>query len=192
MIRLDGLRHVFGGELRELDGRRWLETHVGGLRVFVIAHVDQAGGLTFELAVFTPHARELHPFFARDEVPAWHLVGERAPPRLEDGFVITGCHRGILFARGTGAPSLEDLVGTLWELARWAREPWRPGDLHSGFEGLRARRRARRARWIRIVVVVLVVALILWPRPRAAEALLALLVLLASPPGAASTRARRR
>jgi hypothetical protein len=79
---LEDLRRVFGGRIRELNGRRWLDTHVGGLRAFIVCRATNAHGVTFDLAVFSPHTRELDPFFAREDGQEWSLEGERVVPSL--------------------------------------------------------------------------------------------------------------
>jgi len=86
-MRLEDLSRVFGGRIREVSDRRWLDTHVGGLRAFVISRATNDGGGTFDLAIFTPDTRELDPFFARDEGQEWQLDGERVLPRLKAGFL---------------------------------------------------------------------------------------------------------
>src|SRR5215831_10431311 len=110
-MQLDDLRRFFGGGIREVSGRRWLDTRVGGLRTFIICRARNGGGTTFDLAVFTPHTRELDPcratddpWRATDERQEWSLEGEHVVPRLRSGFQFAGCRRGILFAVNTSEP----------------------------------------------------------------------------------------
>jgi hypothetical protein len=178
---LEDLKQVFGGRTREISDRRWLDTSVGGLRTFIICRITNGGGVTFDLAVFTPHTRELDPFCAREEGREWCLDGGRVVPRLRDGFLFIGCPRGILFASNTSDPSLDSIVATLWDLAAWARKPWRP----AGFSAesiafwARERARARRSRWIRLAWVLVVVAVVLWLRADVMPLLSSMLAALA-------------
>lgn len=96
-MQLEDLVRVFGGRIRELGDRRWLDTHVGGLRTFIVCRAANGSGITFDLAVFTPHTRELDPFFSRDEGPEWRLDGHRVVLHLREGFLFAGCRRGIEF-----------------------------------------------------------------------------------------------
>lgn len=190
-MRLEELVPVFGGHIRELGDRRWLDTHVGGLRAFVICRAAIAGGVTFDLAVFTKDTRELDPFFARDESTDWKLEGDPQDlPRLKDGFVFAGCRCGILVASNTSEPSLETLVSTLWQLAEWARKRWIPDVAWSNeLNVFQAReqarmRRAHRTRkiWMVVSLALVVIAVVLWPRVGAGSALLAILAALAAYP----------
>lgn len=183
-MRLEELKQIFGGRIRELGERRWLDARVGGLRAFIVSRITSDGVVTFDLAVFTPQTRELEPFFARDEGQEWRLDGERVLPRLREGFLCEGCRRGILFASSIGEPSLDGIISTLWELAEWARRPWHPVVSTPKAEAARRRERARiqRDRWIRLGWVVMVVVLVLWLRADAARMLFALVTAAATYP----------
>ncbi|HEY1546940.1 MAG TPA: hypothetical protein VGG28_03935 [Kofleriaceae bacterium] len=167
-MQLDDLARVFGGQIRAYHDRRWLDAQIGGLRAFVVCRATSAGTV-FDLAVFTPRTRELDPFFARDPGDEW-VLAERAIPTMPAGFVFAGCRRGILFATSVDEPPLDALVGTLWQLARWAREPWRPED-YAGCdaEDAHERARARRERWLRIAWVMIAVVLLVWVRALASS-----------------------
>jgi len=180
LMQLQDLARVFGGRIREFGDRRWLDTRVGGLRAFIVCRAANSSGVTFDLAVFTPHTRELDPFLSRDEGLEWRLDGERVLPHLRSGFLFAGCRRGILFASNMGEPSLDSMVSTLWDLAEWARKRWHPVHGSPEYEEFCARERARvrRERWVRIGCVALVVALVLWLRG-SAPSLVATLALLA-------------
>lgn len=158
-MRLEDLTRVFGGTIRTVGKRTWLDTKVGGLRTFVVRRVTEDHGVTFDLAVFTPHTRELDPFFAREEGLEWALGDDRAVPRLESPFIFAGCRRGILFARNTGEPSLESMVTTLWTLAGWARKPWRPTRERFPTEELN---KLVRERWRSWVLAIVIIALIIF------------------------------
>jgi hypothetical protein len=176
VTRLEDLRKVFGGRIREFSERRWLDTRVGGLRAFIVSRATDRG-TTFDLAVFTPSTRELDPFFAREDGLEWQLEGDLVLPCLRAGFSFTGCRRGILFARNHDEPSLDSMVSTLWDLAEWARKPWLPPHGSVGWqEQVHDRVRVRREHWIRIGLVVLVAALVLWLRAPSLSTLLALLI----------------
>lgn len=182
VMGLEELGRIFSGSIRELGDRRWLDTHVGGLRAFIICRATKDGGATFDLAVFTPSTLELDPLFAKAEGQDWRLEGEHVLPRLKAGFLFTGCRRGILFASCNAEPTLESMVSTLWDLANWAREPWRPTEGSEEAAQFEAYQRAsiRRERWIRVAWVVLVVAVVLWLRAGSGPALSALVTLLAA------------
>jgi hypothetical protein len=161
--RLEELRRVFGGTIRALGERRWLDTRIGGLRTFVVQR-GRAATVTLDLAVFMPDTRELDPFHARVDTSEWVLGPDQALPSLSHGFVFAGCRGGVLFAKSVRQPSLEDIVATLWELGRWAREPWQPR------EGTRYRaawRRMSREQLLRLCVVVLLVVVLWWLRGEA-------------------------
>lgn len=167
-MNLEDLIPVLGGRIRATAERRWLDTHVGGLRSFVVVRATRSGEVTFDLAVFTPQAKELDPFFSKGEGDEWWLGKEPVElPRLKAGFVFTGCRRGILFATSTKAASIESLTSALWDLAQWAREPWSPISSKSGLAAYRRRqrermRRLRRDQLLIVGGVVLVVAFLLW------------------------------
>lgn len=78
------------------------------------------------------------------------------------------------------------MVSALWDLADWARKPWRPAEDSAEATQVRARERARarRERWIRVGWVVLIVALVLWMRTDTGALLLALPALQARHPRA--------
>jgi len=160
-VRLDELQRVFGGHIRDYQGRRWLDASIGGLRAFVVRRANDQGDETFDLAIFTPHTRERDPFFSRDSGHLWRLDGDPVLPVLSAGFVFTGCHRGVLFARDTGQASLSELIGALWELARFAREPWRPVIFKRDSAWTRWRKRVvdrvLRPGWVMIALVVVIV-----------------------------------
>jgi hypothetical protein len=157
VLRLEDLAKIFGGEIRTFEERTWLDTHIGGLRAFVVRRVTANHSVTFDLAVFTKHTRELDPFFARE---SWHhwAVKDDEIPRLEHNFVFVGCDRGILFARNTGEPSLEGLVSTLWLMAEWARKPWRVVNYAetSRFKW------SEWPEWLRVAVTFLIMLLVFW------------------------------
>lgn len=167
-MQLDDLIPILGGQIHETADRTWLDTEVCGLRSFV---ATRDGGVTFDLAVFTPRAREVDPFFSQRHDDEWWPGEEPVElPRLKAGFVFSGCRRGILFATSTTAPSVESLVSALWDLARWAAKPWCPVDGMSGPAEYRQRgreraqrmRHVRRDQWLIVGGFVLVVALVLW------------------------------
>ncbi len=159
-MRLYELQRVFGGHIRDYAGRRWLDATIGGLRAFVIRRTTDEGDETFDLAIFTPTTRERDPFFARDSGHTWRLDGDPVLPVLCAGFVFTGCHRGVLFARDTGQASLSEMIGALWELARFAREPWRPVVFRRASVWTRYRTflvdRVLRPGWVMIALVVVI------------------------------------
>lgn len=161
MVRLQQLRRAFGGTLRDHGERRWLETTMGGLRVWV-AYREHAGRRRYELAVFTPGANELAPFTNRRYVNEWYLEPRLALPKLQHGFVFAGCPGGVLLATYAGEPELEDLVGALWELGRWARETWMPPAEDPTAGHLRDRRRDAHIEVAKRLVVVALLALVIW------------------------------
>jgi hypothetical protein len=167
-LDLGDLRRVFGGRIHEDRDRRWLDARVGGLRTFIICRATKDGGVTFDLAVFTPYTREIDPFSAREKGREWQLDGEHVLPRLRAGFVFTGCRGGVLFARNMHEPSLDSIVSTLWDLSAWARKPWRTAYESTQSKELRAkeRARARRQRWIQAGWLALVCAFVLWLQSR--------------------------
>ena len=160
MLRLEDVARVVGGQLRFDGPQVSLETKIGGLRALVVRRVTRTGPITLDLAVATPHARELEPLFAIDRTVDWVLDEDRAIPRLEHDFVFTGCRRGVLFAVSTGNPSLEQVVATLWWLADWARKPWRPLDERDFSAG--KKRRTALARHLRSIVIALLVLYCAW------------------------------
>ena len=140
---------MFGGQIRALGDRRWIDTRVGGLRVFVVQR-----GRVLDIAVFTPETRELDPFLASAHTDEWVLD---VLPTLSHGFVFTGCRGGVLYATTVARPGLEDLVAALWELARWAREPWRPLERGDRFE-----RAVRRRVWVDRLLRACVFLVLAW------------------------------
>lgn len=157
-MRLDELKEVLGGELREDGDRTWLETRVDGLRTFVISRRTATGNEVFELAVFTPDARRRDPFDDATGRLGWLLENEIALPRLTHGFVFTGCRQGILHADGLSTSTPENVVSALSELAMWARKPWQPGFAARGFTTRpRTREQLRRARLQQVGIVCIVI-----------------------------------
>jgi hypothetical protein len=146
-MRLDELKDVLGGDLREGGDRTWLETRVGGLRAFVICRRVGERDEMFDLAVFTPEARCADPFDSRQGFHDWLLENEHVMPRLTHGFLFSGCRDGILFASSGGQPTPENISSALSELAEWAHKPWHPGFRARGFTTRpRTREQLRRAR----------------------------------------------
>jgi hypothetical protein len=142
MMTLDELAKVLGGVVRIADGRRWLDTTVGELRAVVIRRVGPvSSAVAFDLAVFTPHTRELDPFHPHPD--EWHLDGMRAIPRLRYGYVFAGCPGGVLYAASMAVPSIEGVVGALWDLADLARRPWVPPEDVDWSQRARRQRRQR-------------------------------------------------
>jgi hypothetical protein len=125
MPTLEVLAQLLGGTVQGSGSRRWLDTTFAQLRTAVI---ERRGLITqatmHDLAMFMPASRELDPFAVRRDT--WQLHGKDVLPRLRQGYVFAGCHAGVLFAAALAPPSLEQIVGTLWELADLAREPWSP------------------------------------------------------------------
>lgn len=182
MSRLDELQRVFGGEVRTRDERQWLDTRISGLRAFIIRR-GHGGTTTFELAMFTPRARDIDPFLARIDTAEWILDPDQGLPRLPRGFLFTGCRGGVLFATCIGEPSLEDIVSTAWELARWAHLDWRQrtaADI--------PRRRTLPLPWIVLALVALVIA----SRACRTRAPAAVDTSAASAPGTSGTSSRAR
>lgn len=156
MPTLGELARVLGGVIRDSDGHDWLDTTVGDLRAAIIRrHAPLTGTVTYDIAVCTLDARELAPFPASG--PDWCLDGPEVElPRLRHGFVFAGCRDGVLLARSQSSPSLEQIVGALWDLAEWARKPWTEATDDEPDSSVLARRR----RWRRVLVRVAVVAVV--------------------------------
>jgi len=161
---IEDLARSLGGVVRVTAKHRVLDTQIGRLRAAVIRrhHVDVC---LYDLAVFSPDARELDALHHHDDI--WHLDREELP-LLRDGYVFAGCRGGVLFARATKQATLEDVVATLWELAHWARKPWRLYTAEDYEAELARERRERRKRILAragvVAGVVLVAAALRRPR----------------------------
>jgi hypothetical protein len=160
---IEDLARSLGGVVRVTPKHRVLETKIGRLRAAVIRrhHIDLC---LYDLAVFSPDARELDALHHHDDI--WHL--DRAEVVLRSGYVFAGCRGGVLFARAMSPATLEDVVGTLWELAHWARKPWRQytaEDYEAEFARDRRERRKRILARVGVVAGVVLVAAAL-RRPR--------------------------
>ncbi len=151
MSRLDELQRVFGGDLRVLGDRRWLEASVSGLRTLVIERPHGA----LELAVATPDAADRDPFLARLDGAEWVLADDHEPPRLAHGFVFAGCRAGVLFATSEHIPPVEDIAAALWQLGRWARHSWCPLETAAA-PAPPARSAARRWRWVLVGLLLVI------------------------------------
>ncbi len=156
MPTLGELARALGGVIRDTDGHDWLDTRVGALRAAVIRrHAPLTHTVTYDIAVYTSDADEVVPFPASGS--DWSLDGsEGVLPVLPHGFVFAGHCGGVLLARSQSSPSLEQIVGALWELAEWARTPWTESTTDEPDSSVLARRR----RWRRVLVRVAVVALV--------------------------------
>ena len=156
MTTLLELERALGGKIRVEDGQVWLDTTIGDLRVAVIHH-ERPLTTVLDLAVFTPDSRELTPF------PTYGnsilLEGKLAQPRLGHGFLFAGCRSGVLFATSTEPPTLEQIVGVLWELAMLARKPWAPSQAPKHRRPTVWQRRWRRFRDGHPKIVLVLVAL---------------------------------
>jgi hypothetical protein len=155
---LEALERVLGGVIRIDDGQRWLDTKIGDLQVAVIEQVRPLTQSTiFDLALRTPSGSEQD---LLTEARNWyHLDHDHsALPRLPAPYVFTGASNGILFATTSAAPSLEDIIATLWSLAAIAREDL-PAPSGEDPEAAANVRRARRVLW-RIAFVAGVVLLV--------------------------------
>lgn len=156
MPTLGELARVLGGVIRDTDGHDWLDTTVGDLRAAIIRrHAPLTHTVTYDIAVFTRDAPEVVPFPASGS--EWGLEGlGDVLPRLRHGFVFAGYCDGILLAKSQSSPSLEQLVGALWDLAEWARKPRiEPTDDEPDRSVL-----ARRRRWRRVLIRIAVVAVV--------------------------------
>jgi hypothetical protein len=168
VVRLEDLAHRFGGQVRTLGARSWLDTRVGGLRTFVIRRVTEEHTVAFELAVFMKRSKARDPFFELEWNEEWKLEGKDEVPALRHGFVFAGCHRGVLFARNTTPPSLDTLVATLWELVDWARHDWLRiiyvGTPKKWTERLRDSwaRRDEWPEWVRVLGTLVFLLLVFW------------------------------
>jgi hypothetical protein len=157
---LEELARILGGAIRTSHDHDWLDTTVGELRAAVIRRVRMnSGTVVYDLAVFMPCVRQLDPFGWNREV--WHLDGAHAAPRLRHGYMFGECRAGVLFATSSVAPSLEQIIATLWELADWARKPWtRVPTADRAQLNARERRRTWQHRLVRAVIVVIVAVLL--------------------------------
>ena len=164
MVRLEDVARIVGGQISFPGDRTSLETQVGGLRAFVVRRISRTGRVTLDVAVLTPEAPEQGPNFEKGY--EWVLDDELAIPRLESGFVFAGCRRGVLYARNIGDPTLEAIVGTLWQLAEWARKPWRPLDERDFEQAAASGRAEARSRLLRLLVISLCVLYCLWALSR--------------------------
>src|ERR1051325_8116957 len=123
MTTLEDLARSLGGVIQFTNGEPWLDTHIGELRAIVIRRYRPfSESLVYDIAVFMADSRELDPLHP---TAAWWWLEERLIPRLGHGYVFTGCRGGVLHACAVAPASFEHVVGALWELARWARLPWR-------------------------------------------------------------------
>ena len=163
---LSELARVLGGAVRRTDGRYWLDTRIGGLRVAVIRRTDLLGKATYDLAVITSSARELDPLHPHHD--EWRLDGpDYSVPRLGHGYSFAGCRGGVLVATTRSPPVLEHIVSALWELSHFARAKWRPFDARdTAWISTEQRRRRKRALARLAVVAVVAAAMTLIRRPR--------------------------
>jgi hypothetical protein len=159
MATLEDLARVLGGVVRVTDDLHWLDTKIGELRAAVIRRSN-----LFDLAVFTPDTLEPDPFLT-DAADVRRIDGpDLVIPRLRHGYEFSGCRGGVLFARSMSTPSLEHIVATLWDLAHWARKPWRAYS-DDDYDLLPSNERSRFSRYLSrlgfVAIVVLLAALVL-------------------------------
>jgi hypothetical protein len=160
VVRLEDVARLVGGRISFPGDRMSLETQIGGLRAFVVRRVSRTGRVILDVAVLTSQAPEQELDFEKGY--EWVLDDEPAIPRLESSFVFAGCRRGVLYARNIGEPSLEAIVATLWQLAEWARKPWRPLDERDFEDAAASRRSEARSRLLRLLVISVLILYCLW------------------------------
>ena len=149
MATLDDLAAVIGGTVRSAPEHS-LDTKIGGFRAVIISRRRPLSESTaFDLAVWTPVARELDPF---------HLAGKSRSlgevPHLPHGFVFTGLCGGVLTATSTSPPTVQHVVETLWVLAHIAREPLKPTGSMRDLAGAQERRNERRRRRLGYAIAI--------------------------------------